>query len=418
MKRASQNLPNGSKIKSELHELPLNVNNFNRMTNMTYRVLFFLVAALLVLGGCKQDKEFTIRGKITHAEDETIVLEELHTTSLKKIAETKINTKGEFEISAMTGIPTFYLLKLSDQNFITLLVDSAETVTIEADAANFDREYNVEGSLGSAQVKMLDSKLKDTRHKLDSLRSLDNLYAGNPEYDNVRPRWAEEYNEIVQEQIEFSTNFVRENPFSMASVLALYQKFNPEDESFIVRDLQVMKTAASALNTIYPKSEQVQALYNNTLQIVRNEQSANMQRFIQEQGDNSPDIVLPDPEGNEVALSSLRGKVVLLQFWAAVDRGSRIQNPVLVEAYKKYHRKGFEIYQVSVDQNRAEWVDAIDQDKLSWINVGDMEGSKLAAAVYNVQNIPFNYLLNEEGEIVAKNLKGPALDKALARLLD
>ncbi|WP_163326128.1 TlpA disulfide reductase family protein [Draconibacterium mangrovi] len=385
---------------------------------MTYRVLFFLIAALLVLGGCKKEKEFTIRGKITHAEDQTIVLEELHTSTLKKIAETKINKKGEFEISAMTGIPTFYLLKLNDQSFITLLVDSAETVTVEADAANFDREYHVDGSPGSVQVKLLDSKLKETRHKLDSIRSLDNLYKGNPEYDSARPRWAEEYDKIVQEQIDFSTNFVRENPFSMASVLALYQKFGTDDPSFIVRDLQVMKTAASALNSIYPKSEQVQALYNNTLQIVREKQSADMKKFIQEQGDNSPDIVLPNPDGNEVALSSLRGKVVLLQFWAAVDRASRIQNPVLVEAYNKYKRKGFEIYQVSVDDNRAEWVDAIDQDKLTWINVGDMAGSKMAAAVYNVQSVPFNYLLNEEGEIVAKNLKGPALDKALAQLLD
>ncbi|WP_319591247.1 TlpA disulfide reductase family protein [uncultured Draconibacterium sp.] len=385
---------------------------------MTYRVLFFLVAVLLVLGGCKKEEGFTIRGKITHAEDQTIVLEELHTTSLKKIAETKINKKGEFELSAMTGIPTFYLLKLSDQNFITLLVDSAETVTIEADAANFYREYNVDGSPGSAQVKMLDTKLKDTRHKLDSLQSLDNLYAGNPEYDNVRPLWEEEYDKIVEEQVEFSTNFVRENPFSMASVLALYQKFSNEDESYIVSDLQAMKTAASALNSIYPKSEQVQALYNNTLQFVRQQQSAEMRKFIQEQGDNSPEIVLPDPDGNDVALSSLRGKVVLLQFWAAVDRGSRIQNPVLVEAYNKYKRKGFEIYQVSVDVNRAEWVDAIDQDKLSWINVGDMEGSKLAAAVYNVQSVPYNYLLDEEGKIVAKNLKGPALNKALSQLLD
>jgi peroxiredoxin len=179
-----------------------------------------------------------------------------------------------------------------------------------------------------------------------------------------------------------------------------------------------MKTAASALNSIYPKSEQVQALYNNALQIVRDKQSADMKKFIQEQGENSPEITLPAPDGTEVALSSLRGKVVLVQFWAAVDRASRIQNPVLVEAYNKYKRKGFEIYQVSVDVNRAEWVDAIDKDKLRWINVGDMEGSKLAAAVYNIQSVPFNYLLNEEGEIVAKNLRGPALDKALAQLLD
>ena len=118
----------------------------------------------------------------------------------------------------------------------------------------------------------------------------------------------------------------------------------------------------------------------------------------------------------EIALSSFKGKAVLVQFWAAVDRNSRIQNPVLVELYKKYKNKGFEIYQVSVDQNRAEWVDAIDQDHLTWANVGDMNGSKLAVGTYNVQSIPYNYLLAKEGAIVGKNLQGPALDKAVGNL--
>jgi peroxiredoxin len=140
--------------------------------------------------------------------------------------------------------------------------------------------------------------------------------------------------------------------------------------------------------------------------------------MIQEQGENSPEIVLPNPEGQEIALSSLRGKVVLLQFWSALDRNSRILNEALVEAYRKYKNKGFEIYQVSVDDNRVEWVDAIDQDRLTWINVGDMEGSNQAVRAYNIQTIPYNYLLNEEGEIIAQNLKGPALDRALAQLLN
>lgn len=385
---------------------------------MTYRILFFLIATVFILGSCKQDKGFTIQGKITHAEGKSIYLEELLNSSRKQIGEVKVNSKGEFEFKGVTGIPTYYLLKLSDQNFITLLVDSAETVVVEADAANFYKEYNVTGSLGSAQVRDLDIKLKQTRHKLDSLQSLHELYNGNPEYDNIRPIWSKKYDEIVEDQVAFSTKFVQENPFSMASVLALYQKFNNDDQNYIIRDLQVMRTAASALNSIYPQSEQVQALYNNTLQYVRQQQAAKMQQFIQEQGENSPDINLPNPNGDDIALSSLRGKYVLLQFWSAVDRGSRIQNEVLVDAYKKYKRKGFEIYQVSIDENRSEWVDAIDTDKLSWTNVGDMKGSVVATRVYNIQAVPSNYLLDKEGVIIAKNLKGPALDKALSQVLN
>ena len=108
----------------------------------------------------------------------------------------------------------------------------------------------------------------------------------------------------------------------------------------------------------------------------------------------------------------------MLQFWSAVDRNSRILNEALVEAYQKYKNNGFEIYQVSVDDNRIEWVDAIDKDGLNWINVGDMEGSNKAVNNYNIREVPYNYLLNEEGEIIAKNLKGTALNRALSKLFN
>lgn len=379
------------------------------------RNLFVLLAAVIIFSSCQKNTEFTISGKITHAEGETIYLEKLLVSSRNPVGEMKVDKHGEFEFSGETGIPSYYILKLSDTKFITLLIDSLENITVEADFANITKEYNVEGSPGSIQVKVLTENLNATQHKLDSLRALNNLYKGNPDYEKLKPKWEELYGNIVQEQYDFSSNFVRNNAFSMAGVFALYQKY--KDQSFVIYDLQTMRTAASALNSIYPKSDHVKALYQNTLQILKNERAAKVQQFIEEQGDNSPEIVLPNIDGEEIALSSLRGKVVLLQFWAAEDRGSRIINPVLVEAYKKYKSKGFEIYQVSIDNNRIEWVDAIDRDKLIWINVGDMEGSTHAVNVYNVQQIPYNYLLDKEGVILAKNLKGPALNKALATVL-
>lgn len=202
----------------------------------------------------------------------------------------------------------------------------------------------------------------------------------------------------------------------MANVLALYQKF--DDDTYVIQDLQSLKLAASALNSFYPESEHVKALYGNTLKLMAEERAAKMKQMIQEQGVNSPDIVLPNADGKEVALSSLRGKYVLLQFWSAMDRGSRIINPVLVELYKKYKSKGFEIYQVSVDDNRYEWLDAIDKDKLAWINVGDMKGSNQAVSNYNVTNIPLNYLLDKDGVIIARDLKGPNLDRLLGEILN
>jgi peroxiredoxin len=185
----------------------------------------------------------------------------------------------------------------------------------------------------------------------------------------------------------------------------------------VANDFQAMKTAASALFAVYPKNDQVKALYNNTLTIIKQQKNANMNTLMSQAAVNSPNVKLPDVSGITRDLWSLHGKYVLLHFWSAKDRTCRIQNEVLVELYAKYKNKGFEIYMVSVDDDRAAWSAAIAEDRLSWINVGDMKGSVSALMNYNIRNIPANYLLDKEGKIVAKNLQGPELNNTLAKVL-
>jgi peroxiredoxin len=384
---------------------------------MNLRRLFVLTALSgFLLFACKKEANwFSVSGKISHAEGRLLYLEELLVSSSKVIDSVRVDRDGEFKFKGQTNMPTYYLLKLNETKFITLLVDSLEQVVVEADIANFERDYRVKGSQGSLYVKELNDQLYNTKHKLDSLQSLINMYKGNPDYASMKVRWEEESKRIKDKQVEYSKQFVMDNPFSMASVLALYQKF--DNETFVLNDIQTMRVAASALNSIYPQSGHVKALYQNTIQLLQEERNARLQQFIQEQGQNIPDITLPDVKGEDIALSSLSGNIILVQFWSAVDRNSRVMNQALVEAYKKYKNKGFEINQISVDTDRTEWTDAIDADKLMWINVGDMSGSRHATSVYNIKSIPYNYLLNREGIIVAQNLKGPALDKAIAQLL-
>jgi len=373
----------------------------------------FLFAVIAV--ACNDHSQYLIRGRISNAEDRYVYLDELKLTSTVSVDSFKLGRDGKFEFRGNVSYPSFFLLKLSEKNFVTLLVDSAEQVEVSGDAANFSRDYLVKGSDGSALVQELNRQLSRTKHKLDSIRSLQISLRNEVGYDRKRPQWEAEYEQVRQAQIDYSKKFVESHPFSMANVLALYQKF--DDDTYVIQDLQSLKVAASALNSFFPESEHVQALYANTIKLMQEERNVRINQFIQQEGQNSPDIVLPDPDGKKIALSTLQGKYVLLQFWASGDRGSRIMNPVLVELYKKYHSKGFEIYQVSVDNNRYDWINAIDEDKLDWINVGDMEGSNVAVNSYNVTELPFNYLLDKEGAIVAKNLKGPALDKVLGQIL-
>lgn len=379
------------------------------------KIFPFIVCLAAIAFACKDPNGFVISGKITNAEGRYLYMDELKVASSVPIDSVKIKKDGQFEFKGHISYPNFFLLRTSEKNFITLLVDSTEKISVYADAANFSRDYIVEGSPGSLLVQELNNRLTKTKHKLDSIGSRMIVFRTRENYQQEKVRWEQEIAEIKQSQIAYSTNFVQKHPFSMASVLALYQKF--DDSNYVVQDLHSLKVAASALNTVFPKSEHVKALYANTVGLMEKEKTNKLMEFIDQNSSNSPDIILPDARGNQMALSSLMGKIVLLQFWSAADRTSRIQNQALVELYNKYKSRGLEIYQVSVDTDPSIWRLAIEQDQLTWINVGDMKGSRTALQNYNIQQIPANYLLNRNGEIVSKNLQGPDLYKAVGKLM-
>ncbi|NMB52377.1 MAG: TlpA family protein disulfide reductase, partial [Bacteroidales bacterium] len=132
------------------------------------------------------------------------------------------------------------------------------------------------------------------------------------------------------------------------------------------------------------------------------------------------DIALPDPQGDTIRLSSTRGKIVLLDFWASWCNPCRKENPNLVKAYNTYHNNGFEIYQVSLDKAKESWVQGIRQDKLEkWIHVSDVKyWNSVVVPLYNIEVIPTNYLLDREGRIIASNLRGENLNKKLAEIFN
>jgi peroxiredoxin len=377
--------------------------------------IFSIAFAITVLAiGCKKQNGFVIDGKITNAQGKYLYLEELKVSSSIPVDSVELGKDGSFKFKGKIGYPNFYLLRLNKNNFVTLLVDTTEKISVFGDAANFSRDYVIKGSPGSLFVQELNNKLARTKHEIDSLRNQINAFRSREDYSVKRSVWDQEIADIKQNQIRYSTNFIQKHPFSLSCVLALYQKF--DDSNYVVQDLQSLKVAASALNSFFPKSDHVKALYANTQRLMSLEKNNKLKQFIEENGVNSPDIALPNANGRTISISSLTNKVILIHFWSALDHDSRIQNEALVELYKKYKSRGLEIYQVSLDTDKAAWLNAIEQDGLSWINVGDMKGSISATSLYNIQFIPSNYILDKEHRIVAKNLQGPNLDKVIGEL--
>lgn len=135
-------------------------------------------------------------------------------------------------------------------------------------------------------------------------------------------------------------------------------------------------------------------------------------------GKPAPEISLPTPEGDIRNLSDLRGKIVLIDFWASWCRPCRMENPAVVAAYNKYKDKGFDILGVSLDRNKEQWVNAIAKDGLTWHHVSDLQfWQSEAAKTYSVNSIPYTVLVDAQGNVIAERLRGAALDRKLAELL-
>ena len=223
--------------------------------------------------------------------------------------------------------------------------------------------------------------------------------------------YTDEYYRIRREQLRF----IIENKSSLAAVYALYQRL-PGDTYLFNGDSDVVyyRTVAEALEQSYPDSPYLQSLL---AEITRMDARISLTSRISEAG--YPDLELSDIYGKKVRLSSLTGKVVLLDFWSAELGNSNTLNAELKEVYKKYADAPtpFEVYQVAVDSSKPLWITAVQEQQLPWISVSDLRGqASTAPRLYNVQKLPANFLIDREGTIVAKDIYGKSLERKLDEL--
>ncbi len=372
------------------------------------RIFFYLVGFLFLLS-CDSSEKIEIKGTIENGEGKEIQLKELTVSGTTDLDKKNVGKKESFKFTTSSEYPRFYHLALSKNNFLTLLLEPGEKVQIKADASNLTRA-EIKGSEGSVLIQKLELQLKKTRRKLDSLNKIAEEKSGDPDYEQMIEKLNEEYVKILDRQRDSSIAFIINNLNSLASIVALYQKF--DDENYVLyknRDLQYIKIVAESLEKKYPESPQVKALIADKSNLLNQyEQARTMSRMKELTKDKPifrmPEILLPGQNGDSISLNSINAKYILLSFWASWSQESINKNLELIDLYKKYHAKGFEIYQVSLDTKKENWVKAISFDELPWINVIDLDGRmSYYAKLYNVKKIPTSYLINPEGEIISTN---------------
>jgi peroxiredoxin len=389
---------------------------------MRYLLIFLVISLFAFSCGNNRfghDNVVEMEGEIENTANSHILLEELTTNNLVPFDTLTLDPNGYFYFKGKIEEPGFYIFRVDRSNFVTLLLEPGQKVKISGDAKNLPESYLVKGSAGSDLLAELNSSLREAYKQVDSLAGIFRQIQGEENFLELKQEIDLAYTRVFENQQEYVKKFIERNPESLASIIALYQFFGSQVLLKETEHFEYFEKLAESLSAKYPENRHVLDLNRRVNEIKRAENlrlEADSNLGI---GKPAPEVVMPDPDGKPIALSSLKGKVVLIDFWAAWCNPCRIANIKLKELFDQYGSQGFEIYGISLDRNREQWIQGIKEDKIDWIQVSDLRfWNSPVVSLYNVEAIPYNVLLDKEGNIMAKGMSVTELEEILEKMFD
>lgn len=382
------------------------------------RSSFLFSAILLIAAGCSQEKTFEVNGEISGADGKTLYFEKAGVSQTTVLDSVKLKGNGKFDFrQPAVDAPEFFRLRLGKQT-INLAVDSTETVTVNAAANSFASNYTVTGSIESEKIKTINAKGLELRKELDALskQHAENQLNTQAYYDSV--------NSVVDAYKQSVRPFIFENPRAAVAYYTLFQRvnnillFDPYNKT----DYAAYGAVATSWDTFHKSSDRSRQLTEIAMDALRQHRAAKAQAnaqpldFAGAVEQNQIEIVLPDIHGNNIKLSDMKGKVVLLDFTAYQSEYSGPYNMALAKLYDKFKERGFTVYQVSLDTDENFW--KVTASNLPWVTVRDKDSvySRYARS-YNVSELPTSFLLGRDGAIIARGSDVKNMEEAISKLL-
>lgn len=385
------------------------------------KTLSALAVSLMMLGAVScTNKKFEVSGNITDAKDSLLYFENMSLNGAVVVDSTKLDADGNFSfVVDAPSAPEFYRLRIAGQ-IINVAADSTEHVTIKAAYPTMASQYEVSGSDECSKIKELAIGQMALQASINNIVRNTNLN-DDVMRDSIRVILAQ-YKEGVK------TNYIFKEPMKAYAYFALFQTialgyenalvFNPRSNE---DDVKVFAAVATSWDTYYPKAERGLNLHNIAIEGLKNIRIMKAEQ--QQTVDPSKveytgviDIALPDNKGNIRKLSSLKGKVVMLDFHAFATKESTARIMQLRELYNKYHAQGFEIYQVSIDPDEHFWKTSV--AALPWVCVHSDDGLNAAElGMYNVRDIPTYFLIDKNNVLQKRDVQIKDIDAEIKALL-